>query len=90
MEERFSFDLHAAECAAQAAAIWYVLEAVLRFQLRHISPAERVAFLDCLLESTEAITLPMGDGPGQRLTAEWIAERYWLLIENFATRCRES
>jgi hypothetical protein len=84
-----SLDLHAAESAAQAAATWLVLEAVVRFQLKYIPHQERVEFFDQLLETAETITLPVGDLPEQRLALEWIAHRYWLLVENFAARCRE-
>jgi hypothetical protein len=88
MDERASFDLYAAESAAQAAATWLVLETMIRFQLRHIPRPERAEFFDGLLEAAETITLPVSDCPKQRLAPEWVAHRYWLLIENFAARCR--
>ncbi len=89
MDETTSFDLHLAECAAQAAAIWLVLETMLRFQLKDMRHAERAEFLDRLLEAAETITLPVSDDPEQSVAAEWIAHRYWKLIENFAARHRD-
>ena len=44
---------------------------------------------DGLLEAAESITLPVGDDSGQKVALEWIARRYWELIENFAARPRD-
>ena len=84
MDEAPPFDLHAAESAAQSAAIWLVLEMIVRQQLRHASPAEHSKFLDSLVETAETIMLPRG----QQVALEWIARRYWCLVDNFAARCR--
>lgn len=89
MDESPSFDLHVAESAAQAAATWLVLEAILRLQLKDMRQTERVEFFDGLLKAAETITLPIGDHPAQRVASEWIAGRYWELIENFAARHRD-
>ncbi len=89
MDETPSFDLHVAESAAQAAATWLVLEAMLRLQLKDMPYTERVEFFDGLLETAESITLPVGDDSGQKVALEWIARRYWELIENFAARPRD-
>jgi hypothetical protein len=86
MDERSCFDLHLAECTAQSAAIWLVLEAMLRFQLKDASPGERARFFGQLLKAAETITLPVGDGSDQAISAEWIAHRYWELIDNFSSR----
>jgi hypothetical protein len=61
MNERSCFDLHLAECTAQSAAIWLVLEAMLRFQLRNTSAKERAKFFGQLLKAAETITLPVGE-----------------------------
>jgi len=90
MKEKPSFDLHLAECTAQAAAIWRVLETMLRFQLKDMRHAERAEFLDRLLEAAETITLPVSDDPEQSVAAEWIAYRHWQLIENFAAHQRDA
>ncbi len=89
MDETPSFDLHVAESAAQAAATWLVLEAMLRLQLKDMPYTERVEFFDGLLETAESITLPVGDDSSQKVALEWIARRYWELIENFAARPRD-
>jgi hypothetical protein len=89
MDEAPSFDLHLAECTAQAAAIWIVLEAILRLQFKGMRYTERAEFIDRLLEASETITLPVSDDPEQSDAAEWIAQRYWQLIENFAARVKE-
>ena len=86
MDERSCFDLHLAECTAQSAAIWLVLEAMLRLQLRNTSPVERARFFGQLLTAAETITLPVGEGSDQAISAEWIAHRYWELIDNFSSR----
>jgi hypothetical protein len=88
MDERPCFDLHLAECTAQSAAIWLVLEAMLRFQLRDTSAGERAKFFGQLLKAGETITLPVGEGSDQAISAEWIAHRYWELINNFSNRER--
>ena len=89
MDERSSFDLHLAECTAQAAAIWLVLEAMLRFQLRHAGHMNRVEFFGRMLKAAETITLPVGEELSNTASGEWIARRYWELIENFAARPRD-
>ena len=86
MDERSSFDLHLAECTAQAAAIWLVLEEMLRFQLRDVPHMERVEFFGRLLKAAETITLPAGEEPSRTVSGEWIAHRYWELIDNFISR----
>jgi hypothetical protein len=86
MSERSCFDLHLAECTAQSAAIWLVLEAMLRFQLRDTSAKERAKFFGQLLKAAETITLPVGKESDQAISAEWIAHRYWELINNFLSR----
>src|SRR5438477_12632597 len=85
-DERSSFDLHLAECTAQAAAIWLMLEAMLRLQLRDVRHMERVEFFGRLRKAAETITLPTGEESGQTGSAEWIAHRYWELIDNFISR----
>ena len=89
MDETPSFDLHVAESAAQAAATWLVLEAMLRFQLKDRQHMERAEFFDGLLEAAESITLPVSDDSSQKVASEWIARRYWELIDNFAARPRD-
>jgi hypothetical protein len=86
MDERPSFDLHLAECTAQAAAIWLVLEAMVRFQLRQARHVERVEFFDRIRKAAETITLPAGEELGKGIPGEWIAHRYWELIDNFVSR----
>jgi hypothetical protein len=88
MNESPSFDLHLAECTAQAAAIWLVLETILRQQFKGMLHEERAEFIDRLLEAAETITLPVGEDPQHCEAAEWTAHRYWQLIENFAARAR--
>jgi hypothetical protein len=90
MNERSPFDLHLAECTAQAAAIWLVLEAMLRFQLRDAGHMERVEFFGRVLKAAETITLPAGEALGTTVSAEWIARRYWELIDNFINREAQS
>ena len=85
MDERTSFDLHLAECTAQAAAIWLLLEAMLRFQLKDASHMERVKFFSRVLKAAETITLPAGEEVGTA-SGEWIARRYWELIDGFINR----
>jgi hypothetical protein len=85
MDERTSFDLHLAECTAQAAAIWLVLEAMLRFQLKDASHTERVKFFNRVLKAAETITLPAGEEV-DTMSGEWIAHRYWELIDGFINR----
>jgi hypothetical protein len=77
-------------CASQAVATWLVLEATLRLQLKNMQHTERIEFLDRLLEAAETITLPVSDHQEQSVAAEWIAHRYWRLIENFAARHRDA
>jgi len=89
MDETPSFDLHVAESAAQAAATWLVLETMLRLQLKDMQHRERAEFFDELLEAAESITLPVSDDSGQTVASEWIAHRYWELIDNFAARPRD-
>jgi hypothetical protein len=86
MDERPSFDLHLAECTAQAAAIWLVLEEMLRFQLRDVRHTERIEFFGRMLKAAETITLPAGQELGQTISGKWIAHRYWELIDNFISR----
>ena len=85
MEEAPAFDLHAAESAAQIAAMWLVLEKLVRQQLRYAPRCERSEFLDDLLEAADTIILP----EGQQVALEWIAHRYWSLIDNFAKKCKD-
>jgi len=79
-------DLHLAECTAQAAAIWLVLKAILQAQLKSMSDEEGTEFVDQLLDAATTITLPVSDDAAQSGAAEWIAHRYWQLIENFIAR----
>jgi hypothetical protein len=78
-----SFDLHAAESAAQVAAIWFVLKAMTRVQFEGLTVAERAAYLDKLLMTAETITLPSTDDPDSKSAAQWIAHRYGQLIAEF-------
>ena len=65
--------------------MWLVLEKMVRQQLRHSSQCERSEFLDDLIKAADTIILP----EGQQVALEWIAHRYWYLIENFTTKCKE-
>jgi hypothetical protein len=73
MDEEPLFDLHWARCRAQSAAIWAGLEAI----------APR------LFASAETITLPASEDPRQSGVSEWIAHRYWQLIEIFVAKVNE-
>ena len=78
-----SFDLLAAESAAQVAAIWFVLKALMRAQLKDLTPVERATYLESILKAAETITLPSTDDPDSESAAEWIAHRYGQLITEF-------
>jgi hypothetical protein len=88
-EEEPLFDVHLAECVAQAAAIWLVLGTITRWQLRSIPRTQRVEFLR-LLASAEAITLPASEDPRQSDVPEWIARRYWHLLETFVRNVNDT
>jgi len=88
MNEASSFDLHLAECTAQAAAIWVVLDGLLWLQLNRRPGKLRTEFLDRLLERAGTITLPMSKTPEGSDAPEWIARRYWQLVDTFAARHR--
>jgi hypothetical protein len=86
MSDTPEFDLHSAEAAAQAAALWFVLETLLRFALKDMPHAERAELLDRMLDAADAITLPIAGNADNEASAKWIANRYWQLIENFIAK----
>jgi hypothetical protein len=89
MNRLSSFDPHAAESAAQVAAIWFVLKALMRHQLKSLTGAERAAYLDRMVKASETITLPSTNDQGSEMAGDWIAHRYWQLIAEFAEQVSE-
>ena len=86
MSETLPFDLHLAESTAQAAAIWFVLDALLERQLSTMTPMERERFLAALAAKAATLVLPESVDPNDNAAMDWIAKRYWELIENFIAR----
>ena len=86
MSERLPFDLHLAESTAQAAAIWFVLDALLARQLSTMTPMEREGFLATLASEAATLVLPESVDPSDNAAMDWIARRYWELIGNFIAR----
>jgi hypothetical protein len=86
MSERLPFDLHLAESTAQAAAIWFVLDALLERHLSTTSPMERTRFRAALAAEAVTLALPEGVDPSDNAAMDWVAKRYWELIDNFIAR----
>ena len=86
MSETLPFDLHLAESTAQAAAIWFVLDALLERQLSTMTPVERERFLSTLAAEAATLVLPESVDPNDNAAMDRIARRYWELIENFIVR----
>ena len=86
MSESLPFDLHLAESTAQAAAIWFVLDALLERQLSTMTPVEREGFLATLAAEAGTLVLPESVDPNDNAAVNWIARRYWKFIEHFIAR----
>jgi len=86
MTETLPFDLHLAESTAQAAAIWFVLDSLLERQLSTMTPTDRERFLATMATEAAKLVLPESINPNDNAAMEWIARRYWELIENFIAR----
>jgi hypothetical protein len=86
MGEKLTFDLHLAESAAQAAAVWFILDTLLQHQLSTLSVMERAQFREALAEEAATLAMPEGADPNGKAAMDWVAKRYWELIDNFIAR----
>lgn len=73
----------AVEVAAQSAAIWFVLETLMRSLLSSTSPENRRGFLNQMLAAAETLQVPASIPPDE---VEMIANRYDMLLRGFAER----
>ena len=51
-----------------------------------MAPVERASFRTTLAAEAATLVLPEGLEPDDKAAMEWIAKRYWELIENFIAR----